>query len=84
MDIEFIRENYPETLLMDGYDDAIVGIVTRFGQPPIVCYNKDKIIDMLIIDDGMSLDDALEFFEFNQLGAWMGDTTPCFLQTTDD
>lgn len=80
MDIEFIRENYPEALLMDGYDCAIVGVVTRFAQPPIVCYSKDKIIDMLIIDDGMSYDEALEFFEFNQLGAWVGDTTPCFIE----
>ena len=25
---------------MDGYDDCIAGVVERFGQPPIVCYDK--------------------------------------------
>ena len=29
--------------------------------------------------DGMSNDEAIEFFEFNIEGAWMGDTTPLFM-----
>lgn len=28
--------------------------------------------------DGMSLEDAEEFFEFNVIGSWVGDGTPCF------
>jgi len=27
----------------------------------------------------MTEDEAVDFFYFNQAGAWMGDTTPCFL-----
>ena len=65
-------------LVMDGYDDCIVGVVERFGQEPIVCYDKDKVIQKLQ-DDGMSRDEAIEFFHFNQFGSWMGDLTPCFL-----
>ena len=29
-------------------------------------------------EDGMSLTEATEFFNFNILGAWFGDGTPCF------
>jgi hypothetical protein len=29
--------------------------------------------------DGMSRDEAEEWFEFNQIGSWVGDSTPCFL-----
>lgn len=65
-------------LVMDGYDDCIVGVVERFGQEPIVCYDKGKIMHKLQ-EGGMSRDEAIEFFHFNQFGAWMGDLTPCFL-----
>jgi hypothetical protein len=30
----------------------------------------------------MTEDEAVEFFYFNQVGSWMGDTTPCFLSKT--
>ena len=71
--------NEDETMLkMDGYDDCIVGIVERFGQEPILCYSIDKVLKKLM-KDGMSEDEALDFFEYNQIGAWMGDTTSCFL-----
>ena len=67
-----------DLLKMDGYDDCIVGIVRRFGQQPILCYSTDKVLKKLM-KEGMTEEEALEFFEFNQIGAWMGDTTPCFL-----
>jgi hypothetical protein len=67
-----------EMLVMDGYDDCILGIVERCGQPPIYCYDKEKIIEKLK-SDGMTEDEALDFFYFNQVGASMGETTPCFL-----
>lgn len=65
-------------LKMDGYDECIAGIVERFGQPPIVCYDKDLVLDELM-KQGMPYDDAVEWWEFNQIGAWVGETTPCFL-----
>jgi hypothetical protein len=65
-------------LTMDGYDDCIVGIVERFGMEPIVCYDKDKVLQRHR-DDGMIYEEAIEFFEYNQLGAWVGDRTPCFI-----
>jgi hypothetical protein len=67
-----------EFITMDGYDDCIVGIVERFGQEPIVCYNKDKVITKLE-SDGMDSEEAEEFFYFNQIGAYFGECTPCFL-----
>jgi len=69
-----------ELLTMDGYDDCIVGVVERFGQNPIVCYDKDKVLQKLV-EDGCSEDEAAEFWSFNQIGAWAGDATPCFLST---
>lgn len=67
-----------ELLTMNGYDDCIVGIVERFGQNPIVCYDKEKVIQNLEAD-GCTSGEAEEFFYFNQIGAWVGDDSPCFL-----
>jgi len=72
-----------DMLVMDGYDDCIVGIVERFGQPPIVCYDRDKVIKAHM-KDGMDYEEAEEFFEFNQIGAWLGESTPCFITMTDE
>ena len=69
-----------EMLTMDGFDDCIIGVVERYGQNPIVCYDKEKVIQRLE-SDGMDRDEAEEFFYYNQIGAWMGDATPCFLST---
>lgn len=68
-----------EMIKMDGYDHCIEGIVERFGQEPILCYNYNKVIKELV-KQGMSEDEAIEFFEFNQIGAWVGDSTPCFIK----
>jgi hypothetical protein len=77
-----IAELYPEALFMDGYDDCIVGVSHRFGQEPIVAYNMHKVIKKLM-GEGMTQDEAEEFYEFNQIGAWMGDRTPCFVILTE-
>jgi hypothetical protein len=77
MTLKEIMEEH-DMMSMDGYDDCIVGYVERFGQPPILCYDRAKIIGKLM-SDGMDEVDAEEWFEFNQIGAWVGDTTPCFI-----
>lgn len=65
-------------LKMDGYDDCIIGVFDRCGQEPLLCYDPEKVIAKLM-DQGMDRDEAVEFFHFNQAGAWMGEGTPGFL-----
>ena len=67
-----------ELLTMDGYDDCIVGVVERYGQKPIVCYDKEKVLQRLE-SEGFDRDEAEEFFYFNQINALVGDSSPCFL-----
>jgi hypothetical protein len=82
---EWVSEWNEEALLADGFEDAIVGISERIGREPIVVYDKDKCIEILAAQ--MTSDDedddpytmAVEYFEFNVIGAWMGDGTPEFI-----
>ena len=69
-----------EALIMDGFDDCVVGILERFGiDQPIVVYDREKVIAKLMDRDGMTHEEALEFYYFNQVGAWVGEKTPAFL-----
>ena len=77
-----ISEENPEALLAAGFDAAIIGIARRFSLPPLVAYDYDKCIDILM-KDGMTEEDAVEYFEFNVLGAWMGEGTPIFIERTE-
>ena len=65
---------------IDGHDEAIVGVVNRFGQDPILCYDYEKVISQLVTD-GMTDEEASEWFDFNIIGALLGEWTPCFLVT---
>ena len=69
-----------DALIMDGFDDCILGILERFGiDEPIVVYDREKVIAKLMDNDGMTHEEALEFYYFNQVGAWVGEKTPAFL-----
>ena len=72
-----IAEGNEDMLFADGFDDALIGHVERAGTPTIACYDRDRCIEILAND--MSYEDALEYFYFNIVGAYVGENTPCFL-----
>ena len=67
------------TLKADGFEAAFIGIIERCGQVPIYCYDYEKALEVLMERDGMEREDAIEFMEFNVVGAWVGQGTPAFL-----
>ena len=77
--IEFRGFDPNEMITMDGFDDCVEGVVEQFGKPPIVCYDKEKVISKMVNNDGVSVDEAEEYWAFNQVGAWVGENTPCFI-----
>jgi|TARA_R100000005_G_C4910161_1_gene148219 hypothetical protein len=60
------------------FEPAIVGIAHRFGMDPVIAYNYDKVISILAAD--MGYEDAIDYFEYNVIGAWVGDGTPIFVE----
>jgi hypothetical protein len=68
-----------DALIMDGFNDCVVGTLERFGMESIVLYDKQKVIQKLIDEGCDSYEGAVEYYEFNQLGGWHGDKTPGFL-----
>ena len=68
-----------ELLLADGFEAALIGTGERCGQPTIAVYDREKCIELLMTRDGMTDEEAVEFFEFNVVGAWVGEQTPIFV-----
>lgn len=61
------------------FDKTIIGMTTINGLP-VVVYDKLAIIDSLC-DDGLTYDEAIEYFDFNIDGAYLGEQTPIFVVT---
>ena len=77
--IEEIIDINPEAMMADGFDEAILGMCIQFGSEPIVAYDYEKCIQILMERDEMDKSDALDFMEFNVIGSYVGLNTPVFI-----
>jgi hypothetical protein len=75
---ETIAQENSFALFADGFEDAIIGLSYRFGREPVVAYDQAKCIEILQRD--MTYEEAIEFFDFNTIGAWVGEDTPTFIE----
>ena len=74
-------------LKADGFDGAVIGTTLLWGTEgnDVLVYSAEACINILIERDGMDYEEAVEFFEFNVTGAYMGKQTPIFVYTdTED
>lgn len=73
--LEGILEYYPEEsfLKADGFDNAVIGVEIPSMR---LIYSVTKVIETLITEDEMSLEDAMEHYEFNIRGSYVGELTP--------
>jgi len=80
--LEMIVEHYPEEDLLsaDGFEDCILGVTYEksAGVYKLV-YSRAKCIEVLMTRDGMTEEEAQEYFDFNVEGAYMGEKTPIWV-----
>ena len=77
-------EGDEDLLWADGLLNAVIGIATRADGMRVVCYSIEKIIEVFMTRDGMTEEEAYEFYEFNVACAWVGDKTPIFVETVKE
>lgn len=82
-------------ILYDGFDEALVGFGASFHNLPCAIYNYEKCIDLIMKNDSacefqesdesdfITYDDAVEYFEFNVIGGYVGEQTPIFMRMFD-
>lgn len=63
------------SIIINGYSPAIIG---KSSQGKVV-YDADKIFKVLVERDGMSLDEAQEFFWANIECLYVGEKSPLFV-----
>ena len=73
-----LAELDPEILLADGFEDALIGYAERACSDIVAVYDRNKCIECLIAE-GCSHEDAVEHFEFNVVGSYVGEKTPIFI-----
>jgi hypothetical protein len=66
-------------LLADGFEDAFIGIGTQFNRH-FAIYDREACIKVLMDRDGMSKEDAEDFFNFNVVSALVGHGAPAFVR----
>lgn len=62
-----------EFLIADGLDKAIIGLEERSMR---LIYSVSKCIEIFVEDQGMTHEEALEWFSFNVEGGYVGEKTP--------
>ena len=73
-------DEYAEgAILLDGLEEAIIGIVEEFGNGKRILYSKRIILSLLQTRDGMTEQEAEEFYDFNILGLYAGEQNAVFL-----
>ena len=59
--VDYISNNYPDNIVLDGLDDSIIGVSTSDN----VIYSTERIIDVFIHRDNMTPEEATEYFDYN-------------------
>ena len=78
--IKIIKEE-SEPIKADGFDNAIIGVDYKQGK---LVYSVELILEQLMVDSDMTLEEAIEYFDFNIGCAYVGEMTPLFIWRRDE
>ena len=63
----------------DGLDEALIGTAYRPDLGEILVYDYDKCVDIFMKNNDWSEEEAIEWMEFNVVGAYVRKDTPIFV-----
>ena len=71
----------------DGFDECVIGVANIWRDQmtvEVLVYSADAMINQLMINDGMSDEEAEEYFLFKIEGAYIGIDTPVLVYSDPD
>ena len=68
-------------LFADDLEAAFVGLATQFNR--VLAVYDLGMVRAILADRGMNEEQVQEYVSFNILGAWVGPSTPVFLEKMD-
>lgn len=78
---EYISKGNETMLFVDGFDEALLGLVNIAGPKgsyEAALYDKDLCIGILMKREGITEEEAVEYFECTIASAYVGRGTPAF------
>ena len=73
--IALLEDQNPEAIMYDGFNAAIVGVVSRCTTELLALYDRAKCIQILM-EAGCTHEEAEDYFCFHVEGCWVGPHTP--------
>lgn len=76
---EWLKANDESAILLDGLERALIGLTYDVNTSSWrAIYSTDKCMTVFM-DEGMTYTEAVEHFEHNVFGAYLGPQTPLFI-----
>ncbi len=79
-----IDDENDSPLLMDGFEQALLGFGQRINEPLLAIYSWSEMVKVLMTRDGMSDEEAIEYISYNCQGAWVGERTPIIVEPPEN
>ena len=89
----YLQASEESVMLYDNYEDAFVGLGYQQYKVPIAIYDAKKCVEILtdefMLDPDCESRDAaeemaIEYFDYNSVGAWHGEGTPIFIANSKE
>ena len=71
-------------LYADGFDAALIGHTTTREGVQVAVYDYGECVDVLMEEEELTWEDAIDHMEFNVTGAYVGNRTPIFYYFSDE
>ena len=72
---KYFDNNLTNVVFLDGYDDAIIGVVSV---PVRICYSISKLLE-ISMNDGMDWESAVNHVRYNIVEHYIDDNSPIFV-----
>jgi len=69
-----------EVLKADGFDNCVIGLCESANGQTVIAYDKQKMIKTMVDRDGITYEEAEEYYDYNILGSYMGSSTPVYIE----
>lgn len=73
-----MSEKNDDIELAEGFEDAFIGYGLQ-QHSHVAVYDTERCISIIQLRDGLSENEAIEHFQFNVQGAYVGESTPVFI-----
>lgn len=73
-----------DMITYDGMDAALLGYTSTEDEPQIAVYDYDLMVNAFMELNDWSQEEALEWIEFNVVGAYIGPTTPLIVHKFEE